>query len=174
VERLKELALVQVLCYSFDEPSSLSVRQLSRCGAEFRWDKYFVKETKTVNLHIFAEEPIKLSGRWMSLLHPSLAFREFVSLVGLDLGFQYPLTWEGPTELAGAGVAGVPTVQLLSQSERSAFVNSQASSQDTGIILFPFNQHAEGNCLGGLVFLPIHHPDPVSVGTTVDGFRVDD
>jgi hypothetical protein len=172
VDYLRELALVQVLCYPFDEPNSISIRQLSRCGAELPWDKLFDKETRTVNLHVFAEEPMGLPGKWMNLLHPTLAFSQAAKLVDLDLGFQYPATWEGPAELPDSGVAGVPSSQVSSLPERGIVVSSSPVGQ-LGPGYGPV--HGDANCSGMIVVkLPIPLPDPfLPVGTIIDdGFAV--
>lgn len=160
VEHLKELALVQVLCYALDERSSPSIRQLSRCGAELPWDKVLDERSQTVNLHIFAEEPVSMPGRWTDLLHPTLAFTDAAKLIDMDLSFQYPQTWEGPREVLGSGVAGIPTVQVLGLPERSASVSGLSpESGGFGTITLPFDGHGEVNC-GGLFYPKIPQPVP--------------
>ena len=114
----KEIALVHVFVYEFDDLNSLSVVNTANGGTTpLPWQPASGESPGTVNLRVFAAPAEAMTMTDMSE-HVTEAFKAMAGLIeGFELGFHYPPD-ATPAPRGPAVVPGLPESELLDLAER--------------------------------------------------------
>lgn len=117
-----EIAMVHVLVYDFEDPGSLEIDRLD-------WQPVMNPDERTVNLHLFAQEPSKVAAD-----HYIHAYRKLAGSFGLDIS---PISTSNVPVDNPTGIDGLPPEQEGDLIERDLSAQGVSGGNCENLVIYP-------------------------------------